>query len=132
MASSAVELYGTDIAFKGDFVVTATGDLDKISALDNLKDAIMRRIFTSPGAIVHRPNYGVGLKNYLNGINSLSRQQSLAGKIKEQLEQDERIEKVLGVRVEQSAAVEGLVKVFVRVQPVGYAEISVSVSSEGI
>jgi hypothetical protein len=132
MATTEVELFGTDIAFQGDFGVTSTGDLDRIAGLANYREAVMRRILTSPGAIIHRPKYGVGLKNYVNGINSLSRQQNLALKIQEQLLDDPRTEKFLGLRVDSSDASMGLVKITVRVQPVGYSEISVSVSTGGI
>ncbi len=130
--ASADELYGKDVAFKSDFVRSATGDLDTIDGLSNLKEALIRRVLTQPGSIIHRPDYGVGLKNYLNGLNSISTQQKLALKIQEQVEKDERVEQFLGLRVEESEAIEGKVVLTIRVKPVGYSEQSIVIPQGGI
>ncbi len=75
------EFLKTDIAHKGDFVETPSGDLDVISGLDNVKEALFRRLITTPGSIIHRPGYGVGLKNWQNALNTLENQRKLAVKI---------------------------------------------------
>ncbi len=116
------DLLGTDIAHKSDLLVTPGGDLDTITGLANVKEALFRRLMTSPGTLAHRPNYGVGLKNYQNAPNSLSVQRELAGKIQEQFEQDPRVEGVLGVSVGYSDDNPGLVTLTVRVKIVGYSE----------
>lgn len=129
--ATADEVYGRDLAFTTDFVRSASGDLDTISGLPNLKEAIIRRIMTVPGSVIHRPTYGVGLRNFVNNLNSIGIQQRLAASIREQLLQDPRIEKFLGLRVSESDTTAGLVTIVVRVQPVGYAELSVTVT-EGV
>ncbi len=126
------DLYGKDIAFKSDLVRSATGDLDTIDGLANFKEAIWRRVFTVPGSIIHRPDYGVGLPKFLNSLNSIGNQQKLALKIKEQLEQDPRVEEFLGLRVEQDPDIDGKVVITVRVKPVGYGEINISLDEGGI
>jgi hypothetical protein len=123
----AQDFYGKDLAFKDDFIRSPTGDLDTISGLDNLKEAIIRRILTQPGSVIHRPTFGVGLKNFSNALNSISKQQQLALLIKEQLEQDPRIESFIGLRVEPDELRPGVVSIVVRVKPVGYAEQTVNV-----
>jgi phage baseplate assembly protein W len=120
--STLNEFYGTDVAFKSDLVRTATGDVDTISGLENVKNAIFRRIMTSKGSIIHRPNYGVGLKNYQNALASLAVQRKIAGEIKEQLEQDPRIEKVSSVGIKVSSTNPGLFEINLNVKLVGYGE----------
>jgi phage baseplate assembly protein W len=129
---AADDIYLRDLAFSNDFVLSPKGDLDTRTGLDNLRDAIYRRIVTVPGSIVHRPDYGVGLPLYVGSLNSLGRQQKLAAIIKEQLERDDRVEEFLSLRVEQSSSVEGMVKITVRVKPVGYTEQAITIQSGGI
>jgi phage baseplate assembly protein W len=120
--ASITEFYGKDIAFKGDLVLTASGDLDTIDGLENVKDALLRRLVTTPGSLIHRPTYGVGLKDFLNGINSRTMRERLANRIQEQFEQDPRVEKVLGLSVTSDDFSPELVKINVRVKLVGYEE----------
>lgn len=120
--ATAEEIYGRDIAFKSDFVPTASGDLDTVEGLANVKEAILRRILTTPGGIVHRPDYGVGLKDFQGAINSISAQRELAARLQEQLPQDPRIERVLSLSVNSEDDRPELVKIVIRVQLVGYGE----------
>lgn len=120
--ATAEEIYGRDIAFKGDFIASAAGDIETIAGVENVKDAILRRLVTQPGSLVHRPNYGVGVKDFQNRLNSISTQRELAQRISEQLPQDPRVEKVVGMRVESEDMSPELVKIILRVQLVGYGE----------
>lgn len=116
------DIYKTDLAFKNDMSVTQTGDLELISGLDNVKESLFRRLLTVQGSIIHRPGYGVGIKRYQGALNSLQNQRELALLIKEQFEQDPRVEKLLGVSITSSDARPDIVKVLIRVQIVGYGE----------
>lgn len=116
------EVLGTDIAFKGDFVTSATGDIDKITGLENMKQALFHRLVTSPGTIIHRPNYGIGIKDYQNSPSTIAAQQKLALKIKDQFLQDPRVEDVTSVRVNFNAAKPEMTEIVVRVKLQGYDE----------
>lgn len=118
------EFYQKDIAFDGDFLRTATGDIDTISGLKNLKQAIFHRIITVPGSLVFRPDYGVGLKSYLNSPLSIALQTELALRIQEQLRLDPRIEDVEGVSFRSNPREPELTVLVVRVKPRGYDETS--------
>lgn len=120
--TTLTEFYGRDKAFKGDFVRTPTGDLDTIEGIENVKDALFRRIVTSKGSIIHRPTYGVGLKNYQNALASLAVQRKLAGEIKEQLEEDPRVEKVVSVGIKVSSNNPGQFEINLNVKLIGYGE----------
>lgn len=115
---SIADLYKTDWSFE----VNATGDIDRISGVANLKKAIERRIITTPGSLVHRPGFGVGLKNFQNSPTSLSKKRKLATLIKEQCEQDSRVEKVLGVSISEDSTNTAMTLIVVRVEAVGLGE----------
>lgn len=120
--STITEFLKKDIAFKDDFVLTASGDIDVIEGLDNLKDALFRCLITTPGTVIHRLEYGVGIKNFQNGINSIDAQRQIALKIQEQFEKDFRVEKVLGVIVDYKDKTPDKVEVKIRIKVVGYGE----------
>lgn len=113
----------TDIAFvDGDMTLTASGDLGTISGLANLKAALFRRLITTPGSLVHRPQYGVGVGQFQNSLSSFAKQQQLAALIQEQFEQDPRVQEVSSVGIDASDTSPNLTTIKVSVKPVGYSE----------
>lgn len=122
--ATAVEIYLTDIKHKGDMVRTSQGNLEKVSGLENAYQQLFHRLITTKGAVVHRPNYGVGAKNYQNVTMTLANQRALALEIKDQFEQDERVEEVTGVLFETEDLEAGKFTVICRVKLVGYGEQS--------
>ncbi len=119
--------YGTDIRHNNDFSRLSGGDLDTISGLENMKQAIFRRIMTSKGTIIHRPNYGVGLKSYQNATISLAVKRQIALDIEEQLLEDERIEAVISVSIDaESNTQPELFNLKLSVKLVGYGEAEFS------
>lgn len=129
--ATAEEIYLTDILHRKDFVRTTSGDLETVTGRANLKQAIFRRIMTTKGTIVHRPNYGVGLKQYQNELMTLDQQRALSARIDDQLPQDDRVEEVLGVRVENEDETPESLKITVRVKAVGLGEIEVTIRPFG-
>lgn len=120
------EILGRDIAHKSDYVLTATGDLDTISGLENIKNALFHRLITSPGSLIHRPNYGVGIKDFQGAPNTIDVKRQMALKIQEQFEQDPRVESVLGVSINSDDLTPEKTEVIVRVRVQGYDELSAS------
>ncbi len=91
----------TDIKHQKDFVKTDSGgDIQSISGFDNIREAILRRIVTEPGTLIHRPGYGIGLKHFQNAPMTLATQQEIAKRLQEQLTRDSRIASLLSVSVE--------------------------------
>lgn len=115
---SISDLYKTDISFE----VSATGDFERTSNQMNVYKALERRILTTPGSLAHRPGYGVGLKQFQNAIMNIGKKRELASRLEEQLPQDPRVNKVLGVSISQNSANTSLVKLVVRVDLVGSGE----------
>jgi len=114
----------TDLIHRADFKATPAGDLEIVSGLLNLKQALFHRLITSPGALVHRPDYGVGIKNYQNATNTLDTQRKLATTIVEQFSRDPRISEVSGIRITNEDSNPSRVVIYVRVKAVGYDEIT--------
>jgi hypothetical protein len=125
------ETLGTDLAHISDLKKSATGDLDKLSGLANVEAALFHRLITEPGTLIHRPNYGVGIKQYQNGPNTLSSQRQLALRIQEQFIQDDRVEAVLGVSVKSEDTSPHKVILTVRVKIVGYGEAALQFTPFG-
>lgn len=116
------EFYLTDLEHKGDLKVAPDGDLKDIYGLENLKMALLHRLITYPGSLIHRPNYGVGVQRYLNALSSIDNQRNLAVDIKNQFEQDFRVEEFLGMSVDVNDSQPELIKITVRVKAAGYGE----------
>jgi len=113
-----------DVLHNGDLRVTASGDLECVTGILNLKQALFHRLLTTPGALVHRPEYGVGIKNFQNAVNTLDTQRRLANNIIDQFSRDIRIQEVSGVRITSEDSSPGKVVIYVRVKAVGYDEIT--------
>lgn len=113
----------TDVMHKKDYVRTAVGDRATITGLDNYKEALFRRLITEPGSLIHRPQYGVGIKRYQGALSTLTKQRELATIIEEQFLRDPRTDSVMGVLVSTNQAQPDLTYIIVRVKPVGYDEV---------
>ena len=118
------DLLLTDIAHSKDLLRAADGDLDTIKGIANVREALFRRLMTTPGSLIHRPEYGVGIKSWQNATMTLDNQRSLAKKIQQQFERDFRVAQVTSVRVIQDPQVPGKVTIFVKVIIDGYEEAS--------
>lgn len=85
---------GTDVQILGDYEKTAVGSVKHITGLDNLREAIYRRVITVPGEVIHRPQYGVGIRKFLNKPCTEANQAELTNLIKLNIRNEERIEKI--------------------------------------
>lgn len=70
--------------------VTPTGDLPLVEGVDNLRHALRRRIITTPGTVIHRPDYGAGVQAYV-GVQTSQRSQ-MANAIRKNMLRDSRVE----------------------------------------
>ncbi len=96
-----VLLLGKDIFFNGDFDVNAAGDFVLLEGLEAVRQSIYRRLMTRPGEFKLRPEYGVGVINFVKKRRIQSTVDQLRQRIVDQLSLDTRIAEVLDVVVEQ-------------------------------
>lgn len=123
-ASEVDRLFGRDIYFDvanelgANTQTTAAGDWMLCEEEVALRQAILRRIMTNPGEWQALPGYGVGARLFVKAKNTPAARAELEERIRGQLSQDSRIEKVERVVVEFITA--GL-KIAVVVTPKGRA-----------
>lgn len=104
--------------------VDADGDIESVKGLENIREALLRRLVTTPGSLVHRPEYGVGVEDYQNSPMSLANQRSLALRIKEQFELDSRVDEVTRFRLQVNDKESSKLIIFTTVKIKGYGEVS--------
>jgi len=117
------EFFLLDLVHDEKLKEAANGDLDSITGIKNLHQALLHRLITQPGSLIHRPDYGVGIKDYQNAVGSLATFRKLASVIDEQFRRDFRVEDVRGVDIQQDPVNPGLFKLVVTVSAAGYAEL---------
>lgn len=115
-------LFGADIWFDvsdengGDTAVTAAGDWAKVQGRECLRQAIIRRIITSPGEWRTLPDYGVGARQFVKERNTPSTRSLLAERIRGQLLRDPRISSVDQINIE---TLSNMLRISVVVTPKG-------------
>jgi phage baseplate assembly protein W len=112
------KLFGRDIWFDtadqtgADTQDAANGDWLLAEEKDALRQAVIRRIITSPGEWRTLPDYGVGARAYVKARNTRAVREELAGRIKQQLLREPRIASISSISVSQ---ITGGLKIAVRV-----------------
>lgn len=115
-------LWGRDVYFDlkdpstADVQVSASGDYIIADGAESLRQAIIRRLLTSPGEWAALPDYGGGLREFVKKRSNSTTKDELAERVRSQCESEARVEKVESVIIEDDG--EGTVKVAVQVRPV--------------
>ena len=117
--------YKRDLKFGNDFGVTSRGDLEQVTGLDNIRQAVFQRLITSPGSIAHRPGYGVGIKNYQNSPMTIATQQEIMLAMQKQFVDDDRIEELEELSITQNRDNPGQVEIKLKVRPRGYDALDI-------
>ena len=100
------------------------GDINTIEGLENLRLALLHRLVTTPGSLIHRPDYGVGIKEFQNSVNSIDNQRIISNRIEENFKRDPRVAEVSSVSVEANSD-PSLVRIVVKVIAIGREEVDV-------
>lgn len=115
-----IDLFGVDILFDDDVIVTASGDYATVEGSAALKQAIRTRLITTPGEYAIRPDYGCGIALWVKKRMTKAERDNLRQTIIENLSQEERIQKVEEVLVESLTSDNTTgIKVSVRVTALG-------------
>jgi phage baseplate assembly protein W len=96
-------LLGKDIFFNGDYDVGPSGDWVLIEGLEALRQAVYRRLMTRPGEYKLRPEYGVGIQDFVKRRRLPSTFDEIRQRVVDQLSLDPRIDEVRDVVVEAIA-----------------------------
>jgi phage baseplate assembly protein W len=131
--SIADQLLLNDIEHLSD-MTTINNGFKTVSGLANLKLALLHRLVTRPGSLAHRPDYGVGISDFQNAVNTLDNQRLIATRIAENFRRDPRVQSVESVSIIPNAD-PSMVKIHVKVIAIGRQEAIEAVFvpfSEGI
>ena len=90
-----------DIRFNGDIVPTTGGDIETVTGLNNLRQAIFNRLVTTPGSYAYRPNYGIGIKRFKNIVGNLPVQEQIMLQMQDQFADEPRIESLESLSFER-------------------------------
>lgn len=91
-----------DFRFGDDFDITPQGDLGLVTGVDNIRQALLSRLLTTKGTLVHRPEYGVGIKNFLGAPLSFDTQRQLATQMEAQFLQDLRVTGINTIQIQEN------------------------------
>lgn len=97
--SNQLDRFGKDVFFDGDFAVNSRGDYVTIEGLPALRASILRRLVTRPGELRARPEYGVGVNDFVKKPATASTFDNLRVAIIDQLAFETRIDSVDDVAI---------------------------------
>lgn len=107
------------------------GDIQLISGIENLKQALFNRLITVKGSLSHRPDYGVGVQLWQGAVGSIDKQRQLAIAIKKQFEKDPRVSKVTSVAIKPDESNPSIFIVQYKIEAVGIGELVADVQPFG-
>lgn len=84
--------YGSDLACASD-LEAGMREVDGLS-IEALSQAILRRLDCQRGALPDDPDYGIDLRSYLNEGTTTAELRSLAGRIRNEVSKDDRVDRV--------------------------------------
>lgn len=93
-------LFGTDIYFDNDYLITDKGDFQLLKGVANLRQAIYHRLITRPGEYKFVSDYGVGITSYVKRKRTRSNLDRMENAIRDNLLRDPRISDISKISVE--------------------------------
>ena len=115
-------LYGVDLLFdQGDYRLQGNGDLALTRGLEAFKANFARSLVVRPGDIFWRPNYGIGLVEFLNAPATAANIFEMKNRIQQSLTSDAAVEEITRNDIEISRNPIGLIEIFTSVVVAGQA-----------
>lgn len=108
------DVYGYDVGFRSDFLITAGGDYVRVGGVENVKQAIYRRLITRPGEFRFRPTYGVGIQDFVKKPPTKAVLDTLRQRIVDQLSLDVRLAEVDVTVASDTVQGVAVIKVYVK------------------
>lgn len=120
--------YGRDTAYEH---ASVNGDLQTVEGQANLEAALLRRWFTEPGTFAYRPGYGAGVLSFKNLPMTIDNQRQIASRIEAQSLLDKRVESVKSISFTIDEPEPSMVKVKVKIKPVGQNDFTIEFDDLG-
>lgn len=97
LTPAQIEVFGVDLLFNGDLVITPKGDYAEVAGDENLRRAIIRRLITRPGEYRRNASYGCGLLSYVKKKMTQSALAELEQRIRDNLSRERRLDKIVSL-----------------------------------
>lgn len=114
-------LFGRDVRFRTDYTVTPSKDYGVVDELEAVKQSVFHEAQTSPGELVFRPDYGMGISDAVKKARSQSLIDQMQNRIRERLAANPRISAIHEVLVEPVTTDDGKpgTRILIRVEAGG-------------
>lgn len=98
------DLFGADIFFFGDYAIAPNRDYVLVEGEAALRQSLRHRLITDPGEYAARPTYGCGLKALVKEEITDRALREAAQRIADNLAEETRVDQVLAIDLEWTAA----------------------------
>lgn len=123
--ATVTDIAGEDISLeRGDFNVTANGDIGTITGVKCARQSAVREVIANPGSFPRRAQWGGGLTGMLFKGNSVANRDRIQSRAKARLQVNPRLTKVHEVSV---TATDDGTRLYIRADAVGGPLESVTV-----
>ncbi len=99
---------GTDLLHEDELPLDGAGDYIEVSGEDNLRLSLRRRMIVRPGEYKFRPNFGVGILDFLKKPLTSSRLDEIRTRIVNSFGSERRLESVSSIALDPYIATSGL------------------------
>ncbi|BAK52968.1 baseplate protein [Bacillus phage SP-10] len=124
-----VNLRGDEI---GEFRATNRGDLRTVKGITNLRQSLVLRLATPLGALLHHPNYGTLLYDYVGDREDYQTQQKIKTEVERTLRSDPRVADIV---MNEVSSYRGILTIQVSIAALGIDDIinlGIRLDSEGV
>jgi phage baseplate assembly protein W len=118
--------------YQGEMEANNRGDLKTVKGIQNLKQAIMIRLCTPLGSLLHHPNFGSRIQEYLGQKDTFQNTYKIKLEIERVIRGDERVSDIV---IETFKLTFGRIDVNLKITAIGIDEVvnmGVSFDSEGV
>jgi len=112
-------IWGSDVRlYNSDLKVSSEGDLDLVTGLDNLCQAIRIRLTSEKGYLISDQNFGVDANYYIGRKNTVEKQEMLKLAIIEELSKEARVASINDVVIVQNSSNPDTLNVTINITPI--------------
>lgn len=104
----------------GEFTSTNKGDLATVKGIDNLKQAIIIRLATPYGSLLHHPNYGTKLYKFIGERDTYENREKMKIEIERTIRCDRRVK---DITIEAFSVIDGVVRVNIVITPITLSDV---------
>lgn len=98
--SDADDMFGRDILYRGDYLVTPSGDYAVVDRMEAVKQSVFGEAMTDPGEHFMQQAYGMGISSQVKKARTQALLATQENRVRERLAHNRRVTAVKAVEVE--------------------------------